>query len=62
MNIHDISVIDSYTDADGVERCGNCNDTMDECVCACSDCGDHVTECACDDGPSYPTVADWEQS
>ncbi len=49
-------MLEFYTDANGDERCDNCGDLAQECVCACSDCGDHVTECSCDEGPTYPAV------
>lgn len=48
--------MDTYTDSFGVERCDNCGETTDECVCACVECGDAVADCACDEGPSYPAV------
>lgn len=48
--------VQTYTDDDGTERCDNCGEPTDECVCYCVECGDHVTECACDDGPTYPAV------
>jgi hypothetical protein len=54
--------MDSYTDAQGVERCDNCGDTFDGCACYCSECGDHGTECACDEGPTLPPVADWARA
>lgn len=39
---------ETYVDAEGVERCDNCDETIDECDCRCDDCGDHIhTECAC---------------
>lgn len=50
-------MIESYIDADGVERCDNCGEPMGECPCECSDCNEHVTECCCDEGPTYPAVA-----
>jgi len=46
----------TYTDDTGTERCDNCKDPADDCVCACTTCGDAVEECACDDGPAYPAV------
>lgn len=50
-------MVETYTDADGVERCENCGETAGgDCVCCCSECGDGVTECACDEGPTYPAV------
>jgi hypothetical protein len=52
--------METYVDADGVERCDNCGETTGaECECRCVECGDHVTECACDDGPTYPAVTDY---
>jgi hypothetical protein len=49
-------MLETYTDDNGDERCDNCGDTTQECVCACSECGDGVAECACDEGPTYPAV------
>lgn len=50
--------METYTDNDGAERCDNCNETVDECVCACVVCDDPVMECACDEGPTYPATPD----
>lgn len=50
--------METYVDADGVERDDNCNEPVGECVCCCVVCGDHVSECACDEGPTYPAVSD----
>ena len=48
--------METYIDADGVERCDNCNEPVDECPCACTVCGDTVMECACPEGQSYPAT------
>ena len=48
--------LETHTDDYGDERCDNCNETTDECVCACDECGDQVAECACEEGPTYPDV------
>lgn len=37
----------SYTDADGVERCDDCDEALPDCTCYCDDCGDNIWECAC---------------
>lgn len=47
-----------YLDADGVERCDNCDEAAGECACCCVVCEDHVADCACDEGPTYPAVSD----
>lgn len=44
----------TYTDAAGVERCDDCNETTEECACVCPECGDGVHECACTDLESAP--------
>lgn len=48
--------LDTYADDNGTERCDNCNETTDDCVCRCVECGDAVEECACSEGPAYPAV------
>lgn len=48
--------METYIDANGDERCDNCDEAMQECACACTVCGDAVAECSCDEGPSYPAV------
>lgn len=50
-------MLETYEEADGVQRCDNCSETVEECVCACVECGDHVSECACEEGPLYPAVS-----
>lgn len=49
-------MVETYTDAEGDERCDNCDATVNECVCCCVRCGDGVAECSCDEGPTYPAV------
>lgn len=39
---------ETYFDDDGVERCDECEEPLDECCCTCPDCGDGVhDDCAC---------------
>jgi len=45
---------ETYTDPDGVERCDECEEPVDECACVCPECGDGVQECACTDLESAP--------
>lgn len=49
--------MDTYIDDDGVERCDNCDEPVDECGCACIECGDAPADCACPEGPSYPATS-----
>ncbi len=48
--------METYVDDEGNERCDNCDEEVNECVCACAVCGDAVAECSCDEGPAYPAV------
>lgn len=48
--------MDTYTDDQDAERCDNCGELVDECVCRCVECGDALDECACDEGPTYPAT------
>lgn len=52
------SPMETYVDDQGVERCDNCSQDVNECACCCVVCGDYVSECACQDGPTYPAVSD----
>lgn len=51
-------MLETYTNEQGVECCDNCNEAVEECVCACVVCGEQVAECSCDEGPAYPAVAE----
>lgn len=39
---------DTYLDADGLERCDECEELTQDCGRDCPICGDTLTECACD--------------
>ena len=43
---------ESYTDEDDLERCDDCDEAIDDCVCACDVCGDRPFECACGYDPA----------
>jgi len=38
---------ETYHDEDGIERCDDCEEPLEECFCACFDCGNQLEECAC---------------
>lgn len=38
--------VETYIDAQGVERCDDCDETLDDCACTCPEAGDSVHECA----------------
>lgn len=48
--------METYIDDDGLERCDNCNEPVQECCCECVECGEAVQECCCEEGPTYPAV------
>lgn len=41
--------METYFDDDGVERCDDCENTVEECDCVCDVCGDMLQDCACEE-------------
>jgi len=41
--------MDTYIDANAVERCAACREELGYCGCQCDECGNNIHECACDE-------------